>query len=164
MHADQVDIAVGTVSDLVYAQFPSWRGRPVRPVPSDGTVNALFRLGDEIVLRFPLQPGNDADHRNALISEQDNARRIAAHVSLEVPGPLAIGESGAGYPGPRTAFRWIPGDTASADTIRDADEFARDLAAFVQALHAIDTERRRWDGHGRGGPRTAQRTLAAVLE
>ncbi|WP_201787289.1 hypothetical protein [Actinoplanes sp. TFC3] len=50
-------VTAAQVTALVAAQFPEWRHLPVRPVLSHGTVNALFRLGDDIVLRFPLQPG-----------------------------------------------------------------------------------------------------------
>jgi aminoglycoside phosphotransferase (APT) family kinase protein len=160
MHADQVDATVGVVAHLVAAQFPRWRDRPVRPVASDGTVNALFRLGDEIVLRFPLQPTRPG----TLIAEQDNARRIAPHVPLEVPTPLAIGRPGAGYPFPWAAYRWIPGLTASRETIGDGVRFARDLAGFVTALHGIDTGGRTWDGHGRGGPlRTRDADVRSAL-
>ena len=59
MHADQFDVTVEAVHGLVADQFPQWRDLPARPVPSDGTVNALFRAGDDVVLRFPLRPGPD---------------------------------------------------------------------------------------------------------
>lgn len=169
MHADQVEVAAEVVTALVAAQFPHWRSRPVRPVTSHGTVNALFRLGEDIVLRFPLRPGPDADSREALLREQADARRIAAHVSPAVPEPLAIGEPGEGYPGPWTAYRWIPGDTASADTIGDPDVFARDLAGFVDAMHRMDTGGATWNGLARGGPLhsrddNVRRALAASVD
>ncbi len=149
MHADQVEITVDDVARLVAAQFPQWRELPVRPVTSHGTVNALFRLGDEYILRFPLQPS--PGQRDELVAEQDTARRIAPHVPLTVPEPVALGEPGDGYAGPWAAYRWIPGETAAPDRLGDADVFARDLAGFVTALHAIDTGGRSWDGSSRGG-------------
>jgi aminoglycoside phosphotransferase (APT) family kinase protein len=164
MHADQVDLTVGVVAHLVAEQFPAWSGRPVRPVASDGTVNALFRVGEDIVLRFPLLPAR----RAVLLREQENARRIAPHVPLEVPEPLGLGEPGAGYPGPWAAYRWIPGSPATRtvpaapapaptpDALGDPDVFARDLAGFVRSLHGLDTGGRTWDGHGRGRPLPTQ--------
>jgi len=152
MHADQVDVSEQVVAALVRDQFPRWRNHPVRPVTSHGTVNALFRLGDEVVLRFPLQPSGDCETRAELIAEQDNARRLAAHVSVAVPEPLALGEPGEGYDGLWTAYRWIPGEIANARTIGDPDVFARDLAGFVREVHGIDTGGAGWPGHGRGGP------------
>jgi len=153
MHADQVDVTEQVVAALVADQFPRWRGRPVRAITSHGTVNALFRLGDEVVLRFPLRPSRDPGLRAELIAEQENVRRIAAHVPVAVPEPLALGEPGEGYDGPWTAYRWIPGETGR---IGDPEAFARDLAGFVRALHGIDAGGRRWDGRGRGGPLHAQ--------
>lgn len=152
MHPDQVDITVNTVAHLVAVQFPKWRDYPVCSLASHGTVNALFCLGDEIILRFPLQPSLDAELRGALIREQENARRIAAYVPIPVPEPLAFGEPGECYAGPWTAYRWIPGDTASTQNIGDPDVFARDLAGFVTAFHGMDTDGRTWDGLSRGGP------------
>jgi aminoglycoside phosphotransferase (APT) family kinase protein len=152
MHADQVDVTADVVAALVASQFPQWRGYPVRPLTSDGTVNALFRLGDDIVLRLPLQPDLGAAAREALVQEQDIARRIAARVQLQVPQPLALGEPGEGYSGPWTAYRWIPGETARAENIDDVVTFARDLASFVQAVQGMETGGHGWDGRGRGGP------------
>jgi aminoglycoside phosphotransferase (APT) family kinase protein len=156
MHEDQVDITVDVVAPLVAAQFPQWRSYPVCPLTSPGTVNALFRLGEEIVLRFPLRPSLDVKLRDALLREQDTARRIAAQVPLAVPEPVGLGEPGQGYPGPWTAYRWIPGETASGQNIADPDRFADDLAGFVRALHRMDTAGRVWNGRTRGGPLRAK--------
>jgi aminoglycoside phosphotransferase (APT) family kinase protein len=152
MHADQVDVTADEVAALVAARFPRWRHLPVHPLTSHGTVNALFRLGDDLVLRLPLRPATDATRRDELHREQDHARRIAAHVPLAVPQPVAIGAPADHYPGWWAVYRWIPGETASHRTIADAGTFATDLAGFVTALHAIDTGGRTWDGVSRGGP------------
>src|SRR5689334_8537512 len=149
LHDDQVGITPVAVARLVASQFPQWRGLPVRAVTSHGTVNALFRLGDEIVLRFPLRPGPDAGLRDELGAGQDNARLAAAHVPVPVPEPVGFGEPGEGYPGSWMAYSWIPGETASRERIGDPDAFARDLAGFVSALHGMDTGGRTWNGCGR---------------
>ncbi|MCG5440494.1 aminoglycoside phosphotransferase family protein [Micromonospora foliorum] len=152
MHADQVDVSVDVVSALVSEQFPRWRGLPVRPLPSTGTVNALFRLGPDIVLRFPLLPSTGPELRAELRREQEYAVLLGAHLPVPVPEPLGLGEPGDGYPGPWTAYQFIPGETAQPDRIGDLDVFAGDLAAVVTALRGIDTGGRAWSGNGRGGP------------
>ncbi|MDQ2846624.1 MAG: aminoglycoside phosphotransferase family protein [Actinomycetota bacterium] len=152
MHPDQVDVRMEVVAGLVASQFPEWRNLPVRPVLSHGTVNALFRLGDELVLRFPLQPSLEPALREELIDEQRSAALLAPHLPLPVPEPIALGDPGEGYPGPWTAYRWIPGEIVSADTIHDPDALASDLAAFVNALHSVDTGNQVGPEHGRGGP------------
>ncbi|MFF0233884.1 aminoglycoside phosphotransferase family protein [Micromonospora sp. NPDC005254] len=152
MHTDQVDVSADVVAALVAEQLPRWRGLPVRPLRSAGTVNALFRLGTEFVLRFPLRPSADPALRDTLRQEQEHAVLLAAHLPIAVPEPLALGAPGDGYPGWWTAYRFIPGETAQPDRIDDPDVFARDLAAVVVALHGVDTGGRSWPGYGRGGP------------
>lgn len=152
MHADQVDLSADVVATLVAEQFPHWRALPVRPLASTGTVNALFRLGAEIVLRFPLLPTVDPELLAELRQEQKHAGLLAAHLPVAVPEPLGLGGPGEGYPGPWAAYRFIPGETAQLDRIGDAVTFARDLAGVVTALRGIDTGGRAWSGFGRGGP------------
>ena len=156
MHADQVDVAVADVAGLVAQQFPRWAGRPVHPIASHGTVNALFRLGDDVVLRFPLRPGPGEDRRRELAAVQDHARRFAGQVPVAVPESLGLGAPGPGYPGWWSAHRWIPGETATPGRLGDAGAFARELAGFVSALHRVGTGGRGWDGHSRGGPLAGQ--------
>jgi aminoglycoside phosphotransferase (APT) family kinase protein len=55
MHVDELPISAAVVRDLIRAQFPDWRGLPVSRVDSPGTVNAIFRIGDRLAARFPLQ-------------------------------------------------------------------------------------------------------------
>src|SRR2546423_1532409 len=53
MHADEVHTDVPLVRRLLAAQFPEWASLPIERVSSSGTVNALYRLGDELVVRLP---------------------------------------------------------------------------------------------------------------
>ena len=50
MHEGQWNVTGEAVARLVAEQFPAWRDLPVEPVPSHGTVNSLFRVGDHIVV------------------------------------------------------------------------------------------------------------------
>ena len=165
MHADQADVSAATVAALMAGQFPQWRHLPVRRVPSAGTVNALFRVGHDVVARLPLRPSAGADRRAELLQEQDNARRLAGHAPIAVPEPLGIGAPGAGYPGWWAAYRWIPGEIASDRTIGDAVAFAQDLAGFVDAVRGLPTGDATWNGASRGGPlHTRDADVRAALE
>lgn len=53
MHDDEVDINVALVRRLLTAQFPQWANLPLAPVFSAGTDNALYRLGNVLVVRLP---------------------------------------------------------------------------------------------------------------
>ena len=48
MHEEEVDIDEELVARLVAAQFPRLAGLPIRAVQSTGTVNAIYRLGDDL--------------------------------------------------------------------------------------------------------------------
>src|SRR5688572_4430018 len=57
----------GLAGRLVARQFPRWAGLPVAEVPSTGTDNAIFRLGDDLAVRLPRSPfaaaAVDREHR-----------------------------------------------------------------------------------------------------
>ena len=69
MHAGQLAVSVETVRALVADQFPQWTNFIVEPVRSEGTVNAIFRLGDRLTARFPLQP-NDLSVARTILSRR----------------------------------------------------------------------------------------------
>ena len=52
LHAGEVDTDVSLVRRLLAAQFPHWADLPIEPVPSAGTDNAIYRLGDDLAVRL----------------------------------------------------------------------------------------------------------------
>jgi aminoglycoside phosphotransferase (APT) family kinase protein len=88
MHEGQWDIGVEAVQRLVVRQFPAWRGLPITSVVSHGTVNALFRLGDHIVLRFDLFPSDDSAWRADLLAcSQPKGRSRASRPAWRSSSP-----------------------------------------------------------------------------
>ena len=96
MHANQLTVAVETVRKLVDEQFPEWRALPIRAVASQGTVNALFRIGDKFLARFPLEAGDVGPAWRRLQSEAQAARELLGRTRFATPEPVALGEPGAG--------------------------------------------------------------------
>jgi aminoglycoside phosphotransferase (APT) family kinase protein len=151
MHADELSVTAGLVRGLVRAQFPRWRGLPVRRVASPGTVNAIFRIGTRLAARFPLQGTDPEAVRRELASEAAAARDLAAATRFPVPEPVAIGEPGPGYPLPWLVQAWLPGRTGDEESPSAERAFAADLAEFIAGVRAIDTRGRAFAGRGRGG-------------
>ncbi|WP_171676813.1 aminoglycoside phosphotransferase family protein [Kribbella sandramycini] len=151
MHAGQLDVTVDLVERLAADRFP---GLPVQAVASPGTVNALFRIGSELVARLPLRPGDPAEVRQELEDEASAARRLRAISPYPTPEPVLIGEPGAGYPLPWAVYSWLDGSTAYDAEIGPG--FSEDLARFVRALRAAPTEGRVFSGPWRGGVLTSQ--------
>lgn len=151
MHANQLTVTPETVRKLVDEQFPEWRGLHVKGVPSQGTVNALFRIGDEYLARFPLEPGDVGSTRKWLQSEAQAARELLGRTRFPTPQPMALGEPGAGYPLPWSVQTWLPGTVATDEDPGASVTFARDLAEFIHGVRAIGTCGRAFSGKGRGG-------------
>lgn len=134
MHPDEVDIDDHVVRRLVDSQLPEWSGLPIARVESDGTENAIFRLGDEMAIRMPRHPRAVA----ALEKEYRWLPRLAPELPLAVPLPVAKGAAGDGFPFPWVVMSWIEGERATADHVGDPRRLAADLAAFIVALREID--------------------------
>jgi aminoglycoside phosphotransferase (APT) family kinase protein len=151
MHANQLTVSLETVRKLVDEQFPGWRGLPIRGVASQGTVNALFRIGEKFLARFPLEPGDVGSTWRWLHSEALAARELLGRTRFPTPEPVALGEPGAGYPLPWSVLTWLPGTVATDEDPGESVVFAHDLAEFIHGVRAIDTGGRAFSGRGRGG-------------
>ncbi len=133
MHEHEVSTDAGLVRRLLAAQFPQWAGLPVSPVRSSGTDNAVYRLGEELSVRLPRIGWSVTQ----VAKEHLWLPRLAAHLPLAVPEPLAQGEPVEGYPYPWAVHRWLEGENLTWDRLPDPVQTARDLARFVLALRGL---------------------------
>ncbi|MFE9094056.1 aminoglycoside phosphotransferase family protein [Streptomyces sp. NPDC007264] len=134
MHPDELDVDSALVRRLIAEQFPRWAGLPVTEVPSAGTDNAMFRLGDDMVVRLPRRP----DGARQVAKEQRWLPRLAPRLPLAVPVPLGRGEPAPGYEQPWSVLRWLPGENAYDAPVADPARAAVDLGRFVVALRGAD--------------------------
>jgi aminoglycoside phosphotransferase (APT) family kinase protein len=151
MHANQLTVSVETVRALVAEQFPEWRNLPIRSIAAQGTVNAIFRIGDRFAARFPLEPRGVGATRRWLEAEAEAARMLVGRTRFPTPEPVALGEPGSGYPLVWSVQTWLPGVVATDEDPGESVAFAHDLAAFINDVRAIDTRGRTFGGKGRGG-------------
>ncbi len=135
LHADQPDVDDALVRRLLAVQHPRWAGLPVERIASDGTTNAIFRLGATAAARLPLVGYGE----DAIAVEGACLARLAPHLPLAVPEQLATGVRGEGYPFRWSVHRWIEGEPVSRTPVTDRVGLAEDLAAWIAALHRIDT-------------------------
>ena len=134
MHADEVHTGVGLVRRLLAAQFPEWAALPIEPVPSAGTDNALYRLGDDMVVRLPRIHWAVGGGENAF----EWLPRLAPFLPVAVPVPLAEGRPAESYAWPWWVYPWLPGENPVVGRVPEADALTRDIARFVEALHRVD--------------------------
>lgn len=134
MHADEIEIDVPLVARLVAGQFPQWADLPIEPVLPRGTENALYRLGDELVVRLPRRERTS----ERLEKERRWLPRLAPLLPLAVPIPVAVGSHAEGFPVPWSVYGWLAGENATVESVTDSSRLATDLAGFLLALQRID--------------------------
>ena len=149
LHAGQPVVDAALVQRLIASQHPQWAGLPIERVASDGTTNAIYRLGPAAAGRLPLVRYGEA----AIDVEGRWLPQIAPQLPLAVPEQLATGEPDAGYPFRWSVHRWIDGEPVSRARVGGLATLAEDLAAWLAALHRIDTT---------GGPDAALHDLRGV--
>ncbi|MEV7382487.1 aminoglycoside phosphotransferase family protein [Streptomyces lydicus] len=134
MHADEADIDVSLVRRLLGGRFPQWADRPLTQVDSAGTSNTMYRLGADMAVRLPRMAGAAGD----VAKEHRWLPRLAPALPTAVPTPLGKGEPAEGYPFPWSVYSWLAGENPVVGRLAEPELLAKDLAAFVVALHGID--------------------------
>ncbi len=130
MHDDEIAIDVELVARLIAVQCPHWSDLALRPVEPWGTDNAIWRLGEDLVVRLPRiawakeQPAKEAKWLPTL----------ASHLPVSIPEPVALGRPDCEYPFAWSVHRWVPGELAGPDTIRDRSAFADSMLDVIRGL------------------------------
>lgn len=133
MHVNEFDINLDFMKTLIRQQFPEFSMLPIIQVDSIGTVNYIYRLGKEFYIRLPrIIDSNEIEREWKLLAH------LAPHVTMKIPEPFALGQPSATYPGNWAIYKWLDGDSYSDALILDEEDAARDLANFVNQLHAVD--------------------------
>lgn len=144
MHEDEFEVTEDLVRTLLDSQFPQFRDLDLQIVEPWGTDNAVWRLGPDLVVRFPRmqwavgQVGFEAVW----------LPKLAPALSVAVPEPVAVGVPQSGYPYPWAVHRWVSGQGATLEVIADATDFALRVADVMRELASFPIE---------GGPAATNR-------
>jgi aminoglycoside phosphotransferase (APT) family kinase protein len=135
LHDDEIPIDTGLVRALVDRAMPRYVDLPVRRLDSSGSTNALFRLGDNLLVRLPRQPGGSA----TIAKEARWLPVIGSRLPVGVPEVLGVFEPDCDYPEHWSVVRWIDGEHPEVVTPQTPDDprrvdLAVDLAEVVHAL------------------------------
>jgi aminoglycoside phosphotransferase (APT) family kinase protein len=123
VHDDELDIDDELVRALLAVQFPDWVDLPLERA-GDGTVNVVYRLGDDLSVRLP--------RRAAREHVEDGVLLAVASLPFEVPRLVAVGRPQGDYPWEWVVHTWLHG------TLPDGDLLLDDVTALVQALQRLD--------------------------
>lgn len=138
MHDGELDITASLAARLIAEQFPQWASLPLRPLASAGTVHALYRLGDRLLVRLPRRPGKIGGPNEHLL------RQLGQLLPVPITSAISEGQPTAAYPCRWSVVRWIDGESPVEDHLAEPALLAADLAEFLSALWKIDLS---------GGPR-----------
>jgi aminoglycoside phosphotransferase (APT) family kinase protein len=136
VHDDELEIDEPLVRALLAEQFPHWADLPLVRA-GDGTVNVVYRLGDELSVRLP--------RRAAREQGEDRVLAAVASLPIEVPRLVAVGRPGAGYPWEWAVHTWLHGELPRGDLLLG------DVATLVEQLQRLDAEGPE-PGYNRGKP------------
>jgi aminoglycoside phosphotransferase (APT) family kinase protein len=134
MHADELHTDAALARRLLAEQFPDWAGLPIERVPSSGTDNALYRLGDDMVVRLPRIDWAAKD-------VETDARWLpvlAPLLAVELPELLAHGKPAESYPWDWGVYTWLEGENPVVGSLLSPALLARDIARFVTAVRELD--------------------------
>lgn len=129
MHENEIPIDIDLVQKLISDQFPEWKALSITKIISSGTDNALYRLGDEYLIRLPR-----IDWAVDNIPMEANwLPKIAPLVSIPISTPVALGEPGLGYPYIWGIYKYIEGDIAQL-----GEPIVSDLVSFISSMHRVE--------------------------
>jgi aminoglycoside phosphotransferase (APT) family kinase protein len=139
LHSDEIPIDDELVRGLVSRAMPAYADAPIRRLAASGSTNALFRLGEDLLVRLPRQPGGSA----TISKEATWLPVLAPLLPVSVPDVVGVFEPGHDYPERWSVVRWIDGahpEVVDPDTSVDPrrEALAKDLAAVVNALGRVE--------------------------
>jgi aminoglycoside phosphotransferase (APT) family kinase protein len=132
MHPDELEIDELIVRRLIDEQFPKLRDMQLQAV-SWGTVNAVYRLGEELAVRFPRR----AEWASGLEQEVRWLPVLGPSLPVPVPEPVALGVPSGDYPVKWAVYRWLQGTPMLEAERVDQTAIAEELAGFVTAMQRI---------------------------
>ena len=139
LHSDEIPIDAELVRLLVSRVMPAYADAPVRRLASSGSTNALFRLGEELLVRLPRQPGGS----ESISKEARWLPVLGPLLPVPVPQVVAVFDPDCGYPERWSVLRWIDGAhpvVVDPDTPVDPrrEVLAKNLATFLDALRQVE--------------------------
>jgi aminoglycoside phosphotransferase (APT) family kinase protein len=124
----EVEIDEALIRELLEAQHPDLARLQINHLDT-GWDNAIYRLGDDLLVRLPRRE----IAAQLLLNEQKWLPFLAPHLPLPIPAHTRVGAAQDAYPWAWSIVPWIDGKSANLDP-PNADQ-GKPLAEFLRALH-----------------------------
>jgi aminoglycoside phosphotransferase (APT) family kinase protein len=133
MHADEIDISFDLIKDLLFKQFPKWSHLPLKLMRPEGTDNAMYRLGNDKLIRLPRKESSSF----SIEKELTWLPKLGVHLPLSIPNIIAKGVSDKNYPFTWLILEWLDGSSPDKENMVDEHKAAANLASFVKSMQKI---------------------------
>jgi aminoglycoside phosphotransferase (APT) family kinase protein len=133
MHENEIKVNKELVQTLLVHQCPQWAHLPLKPITSFATSHAIFRLGDEYVVRLPrIESAAASIHK-----EYTWVPQLASCLPISISEPCFQGKPDESYPWPWLVGKWHEGYNPVFEKETEYELLAQDLAGFLNQLHGI---------------------------
>jgi aminoglycoside phosphotransferase (APT) family kinase protein len=110
LHDNEIPIDIDLVRKLVDTQLPQYAVLSLSRLEKSGSPNVLFRLGDDLLVRLPRQPGGSA----GIDKERRWLPKIGHRLPVAVPEIVAPGKPAFGFGERWSIMRWLAGESPRA--------------------------------------------------
>jgi len=114
---------------LVANQFPKFANLAIRSLKSGGTDNAVFRLGEQLVLRLPV-----ASYAAGQLQKEMDILPSFSELPLQVPELVGVGRPSSLLDASWCIYSWIEGEDLTELPRNNSVQTATSLGGFLLAL------------------------------
>ncbi|MFM7496317.1 MAG: phosphotransferase [Candidatus Nanopelagicus sp.] len=147
MHEGALTVHSAVVASLLQEQLPQYAHLEVSELKSPATVNQIFRLGKDLVCKFPFLPTS----REELETESRNFREFGENCSVLVPQLVKILNPSESYPNYWSVYTFIEGEAMTTESHQDSSIIAQNVAELICEIKQTSPRENIFNGHGRGG-------------
>lgn len=137
MHENELEIDESFVRKLLENQCPQWSNYPLSAITSSGTDNALFRLGNEFVVRLPRVEWEPGSIEKSINKEYEWIPQLAKLLTTSISAPIFKGNPDSFYPWSWLIVKWNDGLNPVFEENNEYALLAADLAHFLNELHGV---------------------------
>lgn len=121
---------------LLSQQAPHLAPLDVRPSPTSGSSNWVFRVGEHLAMRMPRSGDDEGD----LAKELAWLPTLAGGIATPIPRVEFVGAASELFPHAWAVVTWVEGHTPTGLDTAAQSNLADGLGEFTRELHAIDTQ------------------------
>jgi aminoglycoside phosphotransferase (APT) family kinase protein len=147
MHEESIALDPTLIQGLIQTHLPEYSNLEISEIKSPGTENRIFRLGADMVCRFPYLKTS----RPALEIEAEQFLMFKRNCSLLVPQPIEIVDESDSYPNCWSVYTYIDGEVPTIQSHEGSSITAQGLGKLILELRNFKPQKNVFEGLGRGG-------------